>query len=96
MEEEEEDDDDDEMEEDDDDDEMEEDMDDDGNYKNSIKNKFIQSQPFRTENSPELKIYGFSPIGQESDQYKYKLVYKKIFLMSICILFEYLSLYFDE
>ena len=65
-------------------------------YKNSVGYKFTQSQPFRSDNSPELENFGFSPIGQETEQFKNKLVYKKIFLMSICILFEYLSLYFND
>ena len=55
--------------------------------KNTAANTFLQTQIY----SPLNKSY-------EYDAYRlvYELAYKKIFLMSICILFEYLSLYYEK
>jgi len=55
--------------------------------KNTAANTFLQTQIYPPLNE-----------SYEYDAYRivYELAYKKIFLMSICILFEYLSLYYEK
>jgi hypothetical protein len=63
-------------------------------HKKASPNLFVTNVLERSKNIKEK--YGILSVGSEFPYYKGNPIFKKIFLMSICILFEYLSLYYEN
>ena len=61
-------------------------------YKMAPPHLFVSSVPERSKYIYEK--YGMLSVGSELPEYKF--IFVKIFLMSVCILFEYLSLYYED